>query len=154
VAVLPTANPDQLGLFQRGQINAAWTVEPWVSRLILEAGGQIYLEQTDTVTTILVTSVKFLKNHPDLAAKFRAAHSELTTWIQTHTPQAQDLVQAGLSAETRHPFPATLVRAGWKRLHFTDQLAKGQFDLLIADAQSVGFLRNAIAVDRLFSGQP
>ena len=39
--VLPTANPDQLALFQRRQLDAVWTVEPWVSRLELEAGGKV-----------------------------------------------------------------------------------------------------------------
>jgi NitT/TauT family transport system substrate-binding protein len=39
VQVIPTANPDQLGLFQRHELDAVWTVEPWVSRLELEAGG-------------------------------------------------------------------------------------------------------------------
>ena len=38
VAVLPTANADQLPLFQEGRLDAVWTVEPWVSRLELEAG--------------------------------------------------------------------------------------------------------------------
>src|SRR5262249_42425970 len=38
VSVLPTANPDQLQLFQNGNLDAVWTVEPWVSRLELEAG--------------------------------------------------------------------------------------------------------------------
>ena len=31
--VLPTNNPDQLGLFQKGGVDAVWTVEPWVTRL-------------------------------------------------------------------------------------------------------------------------
>jgi len=31
--VVPTANPDQLSLFQSKQLDAVWTVEPWVSRL-------------------------------------------------------------------------------------------------------------------------
>src|SRR5205814_8910957 len=33
VIVLPTANPDQLGLFQSGGVDAAWTTEPWVPPL-------------------------------------------------------------------------------------------------------------------------
>src|SRR5882724_11274211 len=45
VQVLPTANPDQLALFQRRDLDAVWTVEPWVSRLELEAEGKVYLEQ-------------------------------------------------------------------------------------------------------------
>src|SRR6476619_3070178 len=31
VLVSPTANPDQLGLLQRGGVDAVWTVEPWVT---------------------------------------------------------------------------------------------------------------------------
>jgi NitT/TauT family transport system substrate-binding protein len=51
--VLPTANPDILALFQQGKLDAAWTVEPWVSRLLAEAGGRIFLEPEATVTTVL-----------------------------------------------------------------------------------------------------
>src|SRR5206468_26153 len=47
VTVLPTANPDQLGLLQRGGVDAVWTVEPWVTRLEREAKGKVFLEETD-----------------------------------------------------------------------------------------------------------
>src|SRR6266705_6771080 len=58
--VLPAANPDQLALFQQKKVDAVWTVEPWVSRLELEAGGKVLVEETDSPTTVLVSSVKFL----------------------------------------------------------------------------------------------
>ena len=71
VFILPTANPDQLALLSTGKIDAVWTVEPWVSRLEQEAGGRVFLEQPDVVTTLLVSSVHFLREHPDLAQKFQ-----------------------------------------------------------------------------------
>jgi NitT/TauT family transport system substrate-binding protein len=154
VQVLPTANPDQLALFEQGQIDAVWTVEPWVSRLELDAKGKVYLEQTDAVTTVLVASVNLLKTHPELAEKFRAAHTELTAWINAHPDEAKALVHAGLKAATRREIPAALVNNAWRRLHFTDQVAPAQFAALVADAQSVGFLRNAIPLDRLFGQRP
>jgi len=154
LAVLPTANPDQLALFQQGRIDAAWTVEPWVSRLELEAGGKVLLEQPEAVTTLLVASVQVLRTHPELAEKFRAAHVELTQWIGTHSAKAQALVQAGLSAEMKRPFSATLVASAWRRLRFTDTVTPAQLASIVTDAQNVGFLRDAIPLDRLFSGQP
>ena len=154
VQVLPTANPDQLSLFQQGRLDAVWTVEPWVSRLELEAGGRIFLEQDDAVTTVLVTSVKFLQAHPGLVAKFKTAHQELTTWLNDHPEEARARVRAGLSAETRHEMSNAIVTSAWRRLKFSDQVTQKQFELLVADAQSVGFLRDAIPLDRLFSGQP
>src|SRR5437763_12908076 len=43
VIVLPTANPDKLGLFQSGGVDAVWTVEPWVTRLEREANAKVFL---------------------------------------------------------------------------------------------------------------
>jgi len=154
VMVLPSANADQFRLFQQGKIDAAWTVEPWVSRLEMEAGGRIFIEQTDAVTTVLVAAVAFLKKRPELAEKFRAAHAELTTWLVAQPAEAQALVRAGLIAEVKRDVPATLIARSWSRLRFTDRVAPDSFTTLVSDAQSVGFLRNAIPLDRLFSLQP
>jgi NitT/TauT family transport system substrate-binding protein len=154
VLVLPTQNPDQLPLFQRHQIDAVWTVEPWVSRLELEAGGKVFLEQTDAITTILVSSVKLLRTHPELARKFRAAHAELTAWIAAHPAEAKAIVRTALTTETKRDMPAALVDSAWHRLRFTDQVSPDRFASLVKDAQSVGFLRNAIPLDRLFSQAP
>ena len=154
VQVIPTANPDQLALFQQRELDAVWTVEPWVSRLELEAGGKVYLEQPDAVTTVLVASVRILKTHPELAQKFRAAHAELTTWLGPHAEEARELVRAGLSAEVRREMPAAIVASAWRRLRFTDRVSQAQFETLVGEARSVGFLPRTIPLDRLFSGKP
>ena len=154
VFVLPTANPDQLALFKSGQIDAVWTVEPWVSRLEQEAGGKVFLEQSDAVTTLLVASVRLLKERPGLAAKFREAHLELTAWIKAHGADARARLQAGLSAETRRQFPAAIIDSAWPRLNFTGALVPAQLEGMVTEARAVGFLPDAIPLDRLFSGKP
>ena len=154
VLVLPTANPDQLALFQQGKLDAVWTVEPWVSRLELEVSGRIFLEQKDAVTTVLVSSVKFLQAHRALVEKFKTAHQELTTWMNEHPEEARAQVRAGLNAEMKREMSNAIVTSAWGRLKFSDQVTQKQFEALVTEAQSVGFLRNAIPLDRLFSGQP
>jgi NitT/TauT family transport system substrate-binding protein len=154
VWVLPTANPDQLALLAAGRVDAVWTVEPWVSRLEQEAGGRVFLEQPDVVTALLVSSVRLLRDRPELAQKFRAAHIELTQWINTHEVEAREIVRAGLGAEVRREFSAGLVASAWRRLHFTAELTPAQLAVVVADARSVGFLPDAIPLDRLFSLKP
>lgn len=154
VPVIPTPNPDQLALFQQGKVDAVWTVEPWVSRLELDAGGRVLVEQPEAVTTVLVASVKFLREQPQWAERFVAAHRELTEWINAHPDEAREKVRAGLTAETRREMPAALVARAWPRLKFTAQVTREQFDVLVTEAQSVGFLRDAMPLDRLFSGKP
>ena len=152
--ILPTPNPDQLGLFQTGRLDAVWTVEPWVSRLVLEAKGRIFLEEKDAVTTVLVASVKLLRERPELAAKLRAAHVELTAWINAHSDEAQAQVRAGLSAAVRREVSAELVAAAWSRLHFTDRIEQGTMEKIMTDAQTTGLLKTPIPLDQLFSGKP
>lgn len=154
VLIVPTTNPEQLTLFQSKGIDAAWTVEPWVTRLEQEANGRIYLEQKDAVTTLLVARAKFLREQPELAQKFRAAHAELTAWLNADPDAAKEQVRLGIGAEVRREVPRALVDAAWGRLKFTSALQQAQLSELVRDAQSVGYLRDAIALDRLVSGQP
>src|SRR3954462_8657955 len=43
--VLPTSNPDQLALFQKGGVDAVWTVEPWVTKLERAANARGFFEE-------------------------------------------------------------------------------------------------------------
>lgn len=45
VSLVPLSNPDQLTMFKKKQIDGAWTIEPWLSRLELEAAGRLFLEE-------------------------------------------------------------------------------------------------------------
>jgi NitT/TauT family transport system substrate-binding protein len=149
VAVMPTANPDQLSLFQTGQVDGVWTVEPWVTRLELESKGKIYLEQNDALTTLLATSVKFQKEKPELLKKFVAAHVELTKWINEHPAEAKELVRAELKELTRREFPAATADKAWTRLKFTSDISRTSLEALVGEAQSVGFLKDAPDLGKL-----
>ena len=74
VEVIPTDNTLILDLFKLGQIDGAWEPEPWASRLIVEAGGQLLVDERtlwtathgDFVTAHIIVSTQFLKDHPDV----------------------------------------------------------------------------------------
>jgi len=144
VLIIPTANPDQLGLFMKGDVDAVWTVEPWVSRLELEGKGKIYLEEQDAITTILVSSVKFLNGQRELARKFAAAHAELTQWIQKNPEEAQQLMQAELKAETTSQVSIDLIKHAWPRLQFTNEITGSALEKFIKAAKAAGFLRDEV----------
>jgi NitT/TauT family transport system substrate-binding protein len=147
--VLPTANADQLTLFQQKRIDAVWTVEPWVSRLEMEAGGKVLVEEPDSPTTLLVSSVKFLKDRPELAKRFVEAHRALTDWIDKNPAEAQKLVVAELQDETRVQIPAALIAHAWKRIVPTNEVRRDVLDKFVANAKAAGFLRNVPDLGRL-----
>jgi NitT/TauT family transport system substrate-binding protein len=149
VIVIPTQNPDQLALFQQGDVDAVWTVEPWMSRLELEAGGKPYLEEPDAITTVLACSVAFLRDRHEMAARFVRAHEELTAWITAHPEEAQRLVSAELEAETGHPVKPEIMQRCWPRLRFTNEVSTDALQSFVTAAQAAGFLRDASDVSRL-----
>jgi NitT/TauT family transport system substrate-binding protein len=147
--VIPTANPDQLSLFQSRQIDAVWTVEPWVSRLEKEAGGKVLVEETDAVTTVLATGAKFIAQQRDLARRCVAAHQELTSWVRSHPDEAQAMVRSELTAETRAEMTPDLVAHAWGRIVLTPQVSREALERFVGKAQQAGFLRAAPDLARL-----
>ncbi len=150
VRVVPTANPDQLTLFAARKIDAVWTVEPWVSRLELEANGKVLLEETNALTTLLVGRTDFVKR-TDLVKQFVAAHRELTVWINQHPEEAQQIIMQELALETRRPFPPQILARAWGRLRFTSDVSLASLEKFVAAAQTVGFLRDTVPLDRLMA---
>ncbi len=142
--VLPTANADILALFQQGKLDAAWTVEPWVSRLLAEANGRIFFEPNDPVTTVLAGREEFLRTNPELARKFVAAHKELTQWLRDHPQEAQQRVRDELSTLMRKEIPLELIQQAWARLRFDETITIAPFQLFLDQARLVGFLRAKI----------
>lgn len=128
VTVLPTHNPDQLALFLKGDLDAVWTVEPWVSRLESEAKGRVFLEEKDALTTVLAARAGFLAEKPGLARRFLAAHRELTAWMGAHPDEAKALVRAELKEETTREMKADLLDLCWGRMRWDDAVSRGDFD--------------------------
>ena len=151
VLVVPTSNADQLQLFQSRGVDGVWTVEPWVSRLELEAGGRIFLEETDALTAVLAARVGFLRDRDELARGFAAAHAELTEWIIAHPEEARALVGGELRAETSRAVPVELLERSWRRLTFTSEISVEPFEKFADAARSAGFLQGPIDLARLVS---
>src|SRR5437899_10316726 len=149
VIVLPTANPDQLALFQSGRVDAVWTVEPWVTRLEREAKARVFLEDKDVITTWLASSVKFLNGHRDLAKKIVSANKELTDWIQAHPDDAQKKLIAELKEETKTEFAPDAVAQAWKRIRFTTDVPTNLVAKAVQDGKDAGFLKGSTDTSKL-----
>jgi len=149
VTVLPTANPDQLALFQSGGVDAVWTVEPWVTRLEREAKARVFLKDKDVITTWLASSVKFLNGHRDLAIKIVSANKELTDWMQAHPDDAQKKLIAELKEETKTEFAPDAVAQAWKRIRFTTDVPTNLVAKAVQDGKDAGFLKGSTDTSKL-----
>lgn len=140
VFVIPTQNPDQLPLFKKRELDAVWTVEPWVSRLELEAGAVPIVEEKGEVTTLVAGSVKALESRRELIRKFLEAHEEMTRKIAAEPDWAKPLVLAAIEKATTRAIPAKLLDQAWPRLNFSTVLKPEDFITMQRQAREVGLL--------------
>lgn len=160
VALMPIANPDQLTLFQKKQIDGAWTVEPWVSRLELEAGGKLFLDEKTLwpegkyVTTHLVASRAFLRKNPELLKKFLDAHVEITQRMNKDKEATAMILNEQLSKETGKALKPEVVKKAMERVQFTwDPIASSLFKGALA-AHQIGFIKSAPDLVGIYSLEP
>jgi NitT/TauT family transport system substrate-binding protein len=146
VQVLPVANPDQITLFLRGDIDAAWAPEPWASRLIQEANGKLFLDERDQwpnhqfVTAHLIARASFLKQHPDLVKKWLAAHVEVTDWINANPREARQVLNQQIQKDTSKALVPKLLDEAFSRLHVTYDPIRASLLTSAQQAFDAGFL--------------
>jgi NitT/TauT family transport system substrate-binding protein len=122
VQVLPLANPDQLTLFLKGQLDAAWAPEPWATRLIHEGHGRLFLDERQLwpngqfVSAHLIVRTEFLRRHPEVVKQWLRAHVEVTDWINAHPADAKRLLNAEIQKDTGKALPAAELDEAFARL--------------------------------------
>jgi NitT/TauT family transport system substrate-binding protein len=146
VVVMPIANPDQLTLFLKKEIDAAWAPEPWASRLVHEAGGRVLVDERSLwpngqfLTTELIVSTKFLQSHPDLVKTWLKAHVELTDWINKNAPQARQILNQQIQKETGKPLAAGVLDDAFGRMQVTYDPLREPLMRAAQSAFDAGFL--------------
>jgi NitT/TauT family transport system substrate-binding protein len=146
VQVLPMANPDQLTLFLKKQLDAAWAPEPWATRLIREGNGRLFLDERDLwpnrqfVITNLIVSSKFLREHRDLVKNWVRAQVELTDWINAHLLPAKKLLNEQIQRETAKALPSAIVDEAFTRIEITDDPVRSSLVTSAQSAYESGFL--------------
>lgn len=148
--VIPAQNAEMMLLFSRGDIDAAWTVEPWVTRLTSEFGGEILVEKKDAIITVLTSSKTALAKNGKGIAAFVRSHYALRDKLLAEQSWHEKLVIAGIGSETRSTPPkASLIGPALGRVIFDareDDAARkvhltAAFTQALKDSKDSGLLR-------------
>ena len=146
VQVIPLANPDQLTLFLKKELDGAWAPEPWATRLIKEGNGRLFLDERTLwpnqqfVCANLIVSTKFLKDHPDLVKSWLRAHVELTEWINRHLPAAKKILNQQIQRETGKALPDAVLDEAFGRVQITYDPLRTSLLSAAKSAYEAGFL--------------
>ena len=147
VSILPQDNSTALQAFAQGAIDGAWVPEPYFSRLQLESGGKVLVNEKDLwpngqfVTTHLIVSQEFLKKYPGTVKKLLQGHLKSLDYIKTSNADAQKAANAQLEALSGKPLKDNVLAAAFGNLSFTADPIASSLYTSAQHAQDVGLLK-------------
>ncbi|MFF2296927.1 ABC transporter substrate-binding protein [Arthrobacter sp. NPDC058127] len=150
VAINPTDNAQTLKLFQDGKLDGAWLPEPWASRLVLQAGGKVLVDEKDLwdkgqfPTTILIVSKKFAADHPQTVTALLQGHEASVNWLNTASAADKAAaINAALKATAGSTLPADVIDRSLKNITFTVDPLAGTYKKLLQDGVDAGITKPA-----------
>ena len=147
VKIAPTDNATTLQLFKDGKVDGAWAPEPWASRLVLEGGGHVLVDEKTLwpagrfATTHLVVATKFLDEHPDVVKKLLEGHAATVAWINASSAEAKAVVNAGIDELTGKKLAAGVIDRAWPNLTITNDPVAGSLAKSAKDAEETGLTK-------------
>jgi NitT/TauT family transport system substrate-binding protein len=148
VTILPQANSASLEGFIGGAIDGAWVPEPWATRMILEGGGRVLVDERDLwpetdgeyVTTHVIVRTEFLEQHPERVRAFLSGLIAAQQLITADPAAATADVIEQIERITDQRPSDEVVTASFENLTFTlDPIAASLQDSA-DDATAVGLL--------------
>jgi NitT/TauT family transport system substrate-binding protein len=145
VEVTPLAGPDIVSMFVRGELAGAWVPEPWGSRLVVEAGGRILLDERtlwprgELPATLLVVSRRAIEERRAEVQALVSAHAELTRrWRAGPAPFAA-LASEAYARRTGKRLPAAVLEQAFPRMAATTDPFRRSLGEIARRTQALGF---------------
>jgi NitT/TauT family transport system substrate-binding protein len=149
VTVVAQDSGATLDLFKGGQIDGGWVPEPWASRLVLDGGGRVLVDEKSLwpggrfVTTNLVVRTEFLAEHPETVEALLRGQVAAGKAINADKPRAQQVVNAQLERLTGKALAPAVIARAFANIEVTDDPLAATLQTSAAHARAVGLLRQA-----------
>jgi NitT/TauT family transport system substrate-binding protein len=126
VTYINQENAQSLETFKAGSIDGAWVPEPWASRLVIDGGGKVLIDEAALwpegkfVTTHLVVSQEFLNKYPGTVNDLLKGLIASNDAVATKSDAVQKTVNDQITKDTSKGLSAAALAASFK--NFTPSL--------------------------------
>ena len=156
VTINPTENAQTLKLFVDGKLDGAWLPEPWASRLVLQAGAKVLVDEKDLwdgsltgtpgefPTTILIVSKKFAAEHPETVQALLKGHVEAVDWLNKAAPgEKANAINAALKQASGAELSPDVIQRSLQNIVFSVDPLAGSYKKLLDDGVTAGTTKPA-----------
>ena len=155
VKITPTDNAQTLALFRQGKIDGAWLPEPWVSRLVEEAGATVLVDEADLwkngafPTTVLLVNADFLAKHPQTVKQLVQGDVDAIAWLNENKSTAANAINEKLKADSGKGLSDAVLRRSLEHVTFSADPQAQTYTQLVQHGLRAGTQKRG-SVDGLF----
>jgi sulfonate transport system substrate-binding protein len=152
VKVANLENAQTLDAFKQGKVDAAWLPEPWSSRLVLDAGAKVLLDEATLwpdgkfPTTVLIVRTKFLQEHPQTVRALLKGLLAATESANADPTTAKTAVNAQLKELTGKELKPAVIDRAFGNITLTVDPVAATFPQLAKDAVTAAVAKEAADV--------
>jgi sulfonate transport system substrate-binding protein len=144
VTVTNLENAQTLDSFKKGDVQAAWAPEPWSSRLVLEAGAKVLVDEKELwpdgrfPTTVVIARTAFVRDHPQTVQALLRGLVAAVDYAASNKADAQAAVNAQLKQITGKALGDNVIQRAWAGIELTFDPLAGRFPQLAKDSVTAG----------------
>lgn len=147
VSVSPRDNAQTLEGFRAGELAGAWVPEPWATRLVVEGGGKVLVDERALwpggrfTTTVLLVRSDYLAGRPEAVRALLRGHVAAIRWIGAEPAAARETVNAAIRRISGKALPPAVIERAWQGLEFVSDPVPTALAKDAEDAAALGFVR-------------
>ncbi|MBP2319709.1 NitT/TauT family transport system substrate-binding protein [Kibdelosporangium banguiense] len=140
-------NPKTLDAFRKGELDGAWLPEPWSSRLVLDAGAKVLLDEKTLwpdgrfPTTVIIVRKQFLQQYPQTVQAILRGHVNAIEWAKSNEAEAKTVVNATLKELAGSSLSQPVLDSAFKAIELTTDPIASTFPQLAKDSVTAGIVK-------------
>jgi NitT/TauT family transport system substrate-binding protein len=160
VTVQNIANSDSFAAFQAGDLDGGWLPEPWSSRMVVDAGAHVLIDEADLwdggvfPTTVIIVRTEYLEQYPSTVEAFLRGQIKAVQWAQDNPDEAKTVVNQELEAIGGSPLAQEVIDRAFENIELTFDPSAANFPQLADDAVTAGVADEAVDLHGLFDLGP
>ncbi|MDQ4102480.1 MAG: ABC transporter substrate-binding protein [Actinomycetota bacterium] len=149
VQVVNIDNAQAVNAYRAGQLDGGWLPEPYATRLVLEAGAHVLVDEASLwpqrrfPTTVLIVRTQYLQQHPQTVAALLRGLLQVEDYARADPAGAKAVVNSALGRLSGKPLTQPVLDRAWGHITITPDPLADRFPRLAADAVTAGVATSA-----------